>query len=150
MTTSIYNCTPANVMVDFNVHSETGKHFVRNGSTPSCIILPNILEDLFCNPLMLSGTDQNVNIHYGLDPVYGFHLSHAYIPFKQSTTSTTTVSGDIEKVSSDALYINSFRQFSDWCSALYLMLSASIYKAKTISKLYKINPIKMFIFAGSS
>jgi Domain of unknown function (DUF4470) len=69
------------------------------------------------NPTMFRGVDQGADLHYGLDPTCGYHISAAYLPSKSSSINAQNQSKCSTKVDQELIHSVCFNQFSDWCRA---------------------------------
>lgn len=112
VTTGVRSAAPLGLAYGISAH-ELYHHYWKCGSTNR---EPDVLaKTTLPNPLL----SYHTTLHYGTDPLLGFHLATAFAPLKMDSSKTSTCSQVVEEAQ---------HQFRAWCNALRL----SSLKALTI------------------
>lgn len=102
-------------MSNIMVHSALFTAYSKGPSPHYTGQLPS--EQMYFNPTMFRGVNQGADLHYGLDPSCGFHISAVYLPSKTVSTNAPSRSTLSTKVDMERIHSACFGQFSDWCRA---------------------------------
>ena len=116
--TAAFQTFPCQTPALFNIqaHSDIFYTYASLGRTPHCSY-PSRSSSTTYNPTMFRGVDQQADLHYGLDPTLGYHLSVAYAQLKDGPLFSKLDADTSSKVDGKHIISLCIRQFSDWCRA---------------------------------
>ncbi|KAH6855951.1 hypothetical protein B0I37DRAFT_65877 [Chaetomium sp. MPI-CAGE-AT-0009] len=108
--TGLRSATPTGMLAAMDDWNNLHQYFWQHGSLH--LDSKTRSQATFANPLFVS-PDATVKLHYGLDPLLGYHLSTAYVPFHDASDSSLPQGGSSEPKLQDVVAAAQ-AEFSDW------------------------------------
>jgi hypothetical protein len=105
--TGLRSATPTGALAVLDLNS-LHQHFWQHGSLH--LDCKTRSQATFANPMFVS-PDATVKLHYGTDPLFGYHLSAAYVPF---ASDSSLPRGGLSKPKLSDIVTAAQAQFSNW------------------------------------
>lgn len=105
--TGLRSATPTGALAAFDLN-KLHQHFWQHGSLH--LDYETRSQATFANPMFIS-PDATVKLHYGTDPLFGYHLSATYLPF---TSNSSLPQGGLSKPKLSDIVTAAQGEFSNW------------------------------------